>query len=312
MGVPNYQAFLLPILKTAAKGEIAFREMAEQSFDMLRLSEEDRAEMIPSGQMSTAFNRAGWARTYLSKAGLLERTRRSHYRATPEGMKVLAEGHDALNVTYLRRFPSFQAFKERAQADDPQAADSSEEHALRPLESSESEGFTPDDLIRQAYARLEGVLAEELLQRILDAPPAFFETVVVQLLLAMGYGGTRADAGRALGRSGDGGVDGVIDEDALGLDRVYVQAKRYAAGATVGPGAVQAFFGALDNFKAAKGLLVTTSSFTKGAMDTAERFSKRVVLIDGYKLTRLMIRYGVGCRVEETLKIMKIDEDFFE
>ncbi|MGO4838310.1 restriction endonuclease, partial [Rhizobiaceae sp. 2RAB30] len=163
-----------------------------------------------------------------------------------------------------------------------------------------------------AHRKIEAALAEDLLHRVRIAPPDFFERLIVNLLLAMGYGGSAVEAGRALGRSGDDGIDGVIDQDELGLDRVYIQAKRYAAGNSVGSGAIRDFFGSLDRHKAAKGLFVTASSFTTSARDTAEYLSKRIVLIDGEQLTRLMIRHNVGCRIEESLHVRKVDEDFFE
>jgi restriction system protein len=165
--------------------------------------------------------------------------------------------------------------------------------------------------MRGAHRQIEASLAQELLDRISKAPPEFFERLMVNLLLSMGYGGSTADAGRALGRSGDDGVDGVIDQDALGLDRVYMQAKRYATGNNIGAGAIRDFFGSLDRHKATKGLFVTTSGFSPSAREMAEFLSKRIVLIDGEQLTKLMIRY-VGCRVEESLDIRKIDEEFFE
>lgn len=166
--------------------------------------------------------------------------------------------------------------------------------------------------MRQARDRMDADLAQDMLDRIVNAPPEFFEKLVVKLLTSMGYGGSIEDAGRALGRSGDGGVDGVIDEDALGLDRIYVQAKRYKDGNPVGPGAIRDFFGALDQFKAGKGLFVTTSSFSSSSASTAAGLSKRIVLIDGQQLTRLMIKYEVGCRVEEQLAIKRLDEEFFD
>jgi restriction system protein len=166
--------------------------------------------------------------------------------------------------------------------------------------------------MRAAHRRIETALGQDLLDRVRAAPPDFFERLIVNLLLAMGYGGSTEEAGRALGRSGDDGVDGVIDQDALGLDQVYVQAKRYAIGNTVGPGAIRDFFGSLDRHKAAKGLFVTTSNFSGSARETADYLSKRIVLIDGEHLTRLMIRHNIGCRIEETLHICKLDEDFFE
>ena len=171
--------------------------------------------------------------------------------------------------------------------------------------------LTPDKVIRSAYGELHQALSSELMSKILSAPPDFFERLVVQLLVAMGYGGSAIEAGRALGKSGDGGVDGVIDQDALGLDRIYVQAKRYTD-SKVSSGEIRDFFGSLDRFKATKGLFVTTSSFSPSAKETAELLSKRIVLIDGPQLTRLMIRFDIGCRVEETIQIKKLDEEFFE
>jgi restriction system protein len=167
--------------------------------------------------------------------------------------------------------------------------------------------------MRKAHREIEGALAQDLLDRVRNATPEFFERLIVNLLLSMGYGGTRADqAGRTLGRSGDDGVDGVIDQDALGLDRVYIQAKRYAAGNSIGSGAIRDFFGSLDRHKATKGLFVTTSTFSHSAKETAEFLSKRIVLIDGDHLARLMVKQNVGCRIEDTLHIKKIDEEFFE
>lgn len=300
MAIPNFQAFMLPVLKVAAQGEQHIQEFFRKVPEAMGLTEADRAELIPSGKTSTVNSRVGWARTYLTKAGLMKRMERGVYVITEEGRRVLAEGPSHIDIAYLRRFPSFVAFQDGEADEETQA----------PVPGTDQ--LTPDEAMRQAYSRLESELSSELLQRILASPPDFFERLVVRLLIAMGYGGSVSSAGRALGRSGDGGVDGVIDQDALGLDRVYVQAKRYGEEHSVGPGAVQAFFGALDNFKAAKGLFVTTSSFTDGARQTAEPFSKRIVLIDGREFARLMIRHGVGCREEETFRIMKIDEDFFD
>jgi restriction system protein len=172
--------------------------------------------------------------------------------------------------------------------------------------------LTPDELIRQSHRQLEDQLGLELLSRVQSSPPEFFERLVVQLLVAMGYGGSAIDAGRALGRSGDGGVDGVIDQDSLGLDRIYVQAKRYSSSNVVGAPAIRDFFGSLDRFKAAKGLFVTTSSFSSAARETAEFLSKRIVLVDGRHLTALMIRFNVGCRIAETVTLKRLDEEYFE
>jgi len=216
---------------------------------------------------------------------------------------VLAGNPERIDNRFLSRFEEFRQFSARS------AQSTDQEVVPEPADVTEQ---TPDEVMRAAYRRIEAALAEELLDRVRAAPPDFFERLIVNLLLAMGYGGSAADAGRALGRSGDDGVDGVIDQDALGLDRVYIQAKRYAAGNSVGPGAIRDFFGSLDRHKAAKGLFVTTSTFTGSARETADYLSKRIVLIDGEQLTRLMIRHNVGCRIEDVLHVKKIDEDFFE
>jgi len=171
---------------------------------------------------------------------------------------------------------------------------------------------TPDELMRTAHEQIDTALAQDILERIHEDPPDFFERLIVTLLLNMGYGGSRENAGRILGQSGDGGVDGVVDQDALGLDRLYIQAKRYKAGNNISAGAIRDFFGSLDRHKAAKGLFVTTSNFSVAAKETAELLSKRIVLIDGEKFARLMIRHNVGCRIAETLHVKRIDEDFFD
>jgi restriction system protein len=205
----------------------------------------------------------------------------------------------------LSQFEEFQQFKERSTKDT-----SEEPHPI--AQTFESQRATPDEVMRVAHRQIEETLAQELLDRIQKAPPDFFERLMVNLLLKMGFGGSAADAGRALGRSGDDGVDGVIDQDVLGLDRIYIQAKRYATGNKIGPGAIRDFFGSLDRHKAAKGLFVTTSAFSSSARETADFLSKRIVLIDGEQLTKLMIRHDVGCRVEDTLAIKRIDDDFFD
>lgn len=214
---------------------------------------------------------------------------------------MLAASPQRIDISFLKQFPAFLTFREASSSPEASAAPDTVESKL-----------TPDEQMRQARDRIEADLGQDILSKISAAPPEFFEKVVVKLLTSMGYGGSVSDAGRALGRSGDGGVDGVIDEDALGLDRIYVQAKRYKDGNPVGPGAIRDFFGALDQFKANKGLFVTTSTFTSSAVSTAAGLSKRIVLIDGQMLARLMTRYEVGCRVEEQLYIKRLDEEFFE
>ncbi len=303
MPVPDYQTLMLPVLRATASGEMRVGDVVEAVSASLGLSPDDRAQMIPSGSMSLIANRVHWAKTYLSKAGLLHATRRGHFAITPRGSEVLQRGLVRIDNAVLRQFAEFREFTKR-----PEAATSATEPAVSVAEPSE----TPSEQMRSAHKRIQDTLAQELLDRIRAAPPAFFERLVVLLLVRMGFGGSFEQAGRAIGRSGDHGVDGVIDQDVLGLDRVYVQAKRYDDGNTVGSGAIRDFFGSLDRHRASKGLFVTTSSFTVSARETAEQLSKRMVLVDGEMLARMMIAHDVGCRVEDTLHIKKLDEDFFE
>lgn len=308
MAIPDFQTLMLPVLRLTAEGETRTSDCVERLADAVGLTAEERTHLLPSGRQTTFANRIHWAVAYLGKAGLVERTRRAHYRATQRGREVLAAPPERIDIRFLSRFPEFQRYR------DAEAEAAKETGTPAPPASLEAETvLTPDEVMRTAHRQLEAALADDLLQRIRAASPAFFERVVVRLLIAMGYGGSVADIDRALvGGSGDGGVDGVIDQDLLGLDRIYVQAKRYAEGNSVGSGAIRDFFGSLDRYKASKGLFVTTSTFTQSARETAELLSKRLVLIDGTQLARLLIRHGVGCRVVETLHIKTLDEEFFD
>ena len=307
MTVPVFQDLTLPVLHASANGDIAMRDVVEKLREELRLSDEDASELLPSGRQTRFANRVHWAKAYLGMADLIASTGRGRFTITAEGKKVLAQSPTRIDIKFLEQFPTFRDRRAGAGRDD------SEEVAdAAPTRSTEQSNLTPDDIMRAAERRLRGDLAAELLERILTAPPEFFERLIVRLLTAMGYGGSAVEAARAIGKSGDGGVDGVVDQDALGLDRVYIQAKRYATNNPVGAGAVRDFFGSLDRFKATKGLFVTTSSFTQSARETSDFLSKRIVLIDGVQLTKLMIRYDVGCRIEETLFIKRLDEEFFD
>lgn len=307
MPSPDYQTLMLPVLKTASLGETRISEAVEKLANHLGLTDDERATLVPSGKQTVFSNRVHWAKTYLAKAGLVEATRRGHFIITTRGKKVIDSQPAKIDNAFLGQFEEFRLFKEKSVSNGGGGSD-------QPQASSSlvSQPDTPDEIMRAAYRQIELSLAQDLLDRIQSAPPAFFERLIVSLLIGMGYGGSAADAARALGRSGDDGVDGVIDQDALGLDRVYIQAKRYATGSNIGPGAIRDFFGSLDRHKAAKGLFVTTSTFSSSARETAEFLSKRIVLLDGEQLTRLMIRHNVGCRVEDTLHIKKVDEEFFE
>lgn len=308
MAIPDFQTLMLPVLRTAEAGEVKISDVVELLAEQFELSPEERSELLPSGKQTTFANRVHWAKSYLGKAGLVELTRRAHFRISERGRKILADPPERIDIRFLDQFPEFVAFRDSSNV----GVDKDSDGGPAAVEVVQTTGMTPDEVIRKAHGQLEDEIGQDLLARVVAAPPDFFERLIVQLLIAMGYGGSAADAGRALGKSGDGGVDGVIDQDALGLDRIYVQAKRYADGNNVGSGAIRDFFGSLDRFKAAKGLFVTTSAFSSSAKETAEFLSKRIVLIDGRQLARLMIRYNVGCRVEETIYLKKVDEEFFE
>lgn len=304
MPIPDYQTLMISVLKAASGGEVRISDVIERLADEYQLTEAERAQMLPSGRITLFRNRVAWAKTYLKQAGLIQQTRRAHFELSDRGKKALASGAKIDN-RYLSQFPEFQAFKVRSRQDD---ATEETEEAVAPEPSATA---TPDEIMRGAYRQITDQLRDELLERVLESSPAFFEKLIVQLLVSMGFGGGVETAGKALGQSGDGGVDGVIDQDSLGLDRVYIQAKRYAPDKKIGPSAIRDFFGSLDRFKAAKGVFVTTSDFTKDAEQTAEYLSKRIVLINGRRLGDLMIQHGVGCRTEQTLEIKKVDEDFF-
>lgn len=306
MAIPDFQTLMLPVLRSSEMDEVRISDVVQSLADKFQLTEDERSELLPSGKQTTFANRVHWAKSYLGKAGLVKLTKRAHFQITDRGRDVLANTPEKIDTRFLEQFPEFVVFRETSNGTDNGGK------ASAAVEVVQVSGMTPDEIIRKAHAELDGELSLDLLARVIAAPPEFFERLVVQLLLAMGYGGSTSDAGRALGKSGDGGVDGVIDQDALGLDRIYVQAKRYSDGNNVGSGAIRDFFGSLDRFKAAKGLFVTTSAFSPSARETADFLSKRIVLIDGRQLAKLMIRFNVGCRVEETIELKKVDEEFFE
>ncbi len=308
MAIPDYETLMLPVLKVAGDGqEHRIGDVVDQLARDFALTEGERQQILPSGKQATFANRVGWAKTYLVQAGLLEATKRAHFKITDRGKKSLAEGPPRIDNKYLSQFAEFVQFKERGRVTGTEALTGADETATAPPHAE-----TPDELLRGTVKHIEAALKKELLDRVLAAPPAFFERLIVALLLAMGYGGSREEAGRIVGRSGDGGIDGVIDQDALGLDRVYVQAKRYRAENAVSEPEIRAFSGSLGAAKANKGVFVTTSYFTQPAQNFAERHPCKIVLIDGERLAALMIRHNVGVRIDETLYLKKVDEDFFE
>ncbi|HBQ48144.1 MAG TPA: restriction endonuclease [Hyphomonas atlantica] len=301
--VPNFQELMRPVLECASSGEVKIGDVVEQVADKLALSQEDRDLLLPSGRQTRFANRVHWAKSYLKQAGLVKATKRGHFIITDRGRQALDDQAVAIDKSYLEQFEEYQDFQARTR-------DTADGGAGN--QSDLDDSATPDEVLRAAHKKINAALSAELLDRLRDASPAFFENLIVELLLAMGYGGSSEDAGRALGQSGDNGVDGVIDQDPLGVDQIYVQAKRYAEGNNIGPGAIRDFFGALNLKRAQKGIFVTTSSFSPEAQKTAGDLGMRIVLIDGAELARLMIRYNIGCRDEDVLHLKKIDEEFFE
>jgi restriction system protein len=307
MSIPDYETLMLPLLNIAGDGkEHKIGDTMLQLADDFGLTEDERQQLLPSGKQAVFANRVHWARTYLVQAGLLEATKRAHIKITGRGRKALAEAPSRVDNEYLSQFEEFIQFRTRNRTSESLSSASAAEASVAPKLTQ-----TPDELLRNTVSQIEAALGKELLDRILAAPPAFFEGTIVRLLLAMGYGGSRDGAGQIVGRSGDGGIDGVIDQDALGLDRVYVQAKRYAIDNAVSEPEIRAFSGSLGAAKANKGVFVTTSYFTQPAQSFAERHPFRIVLIDGVQLAELMIRHNVGVRIDETLYLKKVDEDFF-
>ena len=280
-----------------------------QSSDLAKefnLTDEERAELLPSGKQAIFTNRVQWAKTYLVKAGVLQATKRGHFTITERGREVLAQNPRRIDNSFLDQFEEFRQFRNAARL----PADSETEGSAQRHRRSKRQ--PPEERVESASKEIEEDLRAELLDRVLKMSPTFFEKVVVDLLLAMGYGGAGADSGRRIGRTGDGGVDGVIDEDALGLDIVYIQAKRYAPGNVVGVDKVREFSGAMEERGATKGVLVTTSHFAPAARAFAERVPKRLILVDGKELSRLLVRYSVGVRAVRTVELKKVDLDYFE
>ncbi len=304
MPIPDYQSAMLRLLNFYSdNGVHSLREAVDRLAREFKLTDEELRQLLPSGRQATFLNRLGWARTYMSKAGLLTVVKRGHFKISEAGLKVLAEKPARIDVEFLRRFPSFVQFKNLRHTDEADPASSRTEELL--IESKDS----PEERIESAHAELKRALASELLTRIHAAPPEFFERLVVELMLKMGYGGSRQDAGKAIGRSGDGGIDGIINEDRLGLDSIYLQAKRWEG--SVGRPEIQKFAGALAEHRAKKGVFITTSTFSKEALASATKHDARIVLIDGEKLATLMIDHGLGVTLEASYDVKRIDSDYF-
>lgn len=307
MPIPDYQTLMLPLLKFASDGnERKFREAIEALAEEFGLSDEERAELLPSGSQPVFDNRVGWAKTYLKQAGLLASPRRGIFQITQPGSALLSTGPTFVGLETLDKYDDFRAFRSRRRAGNNEASETPETPAPDPSPRT----ATPEDQLASAYQRLRHDLEAELLEQVKSASPAFFERIVIDLLVKMGYGGSRRDAGRAIGRSGDGGIDGIIKEDKLGLDVIYVQAKRWEG--TVGRPEIQKFAGALQGHRANKGVFITTSSYSREAVEYSRLINTKIILIDGIELTGLMIDHNVGISSVGVYEVKKVDTDYFE
>jgi len=306
MAVPDYQSVMLPLLKFAEerKTEISTDEAVEALATSLGLTEDDLKEMLPSGLQRTFVNRIGWATTYMKKANLLEATRRGYYRITPRGQELLRKKPATINVKTLKQYPEFLEFQKLK-------GTRSGEKTTTAKESLDASTATPSEALEAAYENLRDELIDELLTKLKQSSPSFFERIVVELLVKMGYGGSRADAGKAIGKSGDGGIDGIIKEDKLGLDVVYIQAKRWDNNPVGRPDVMQ-FAGALQAQKANKGIFITTSRFTEDARGYVSQIGSKIVLIDGERLSHLMVEHDVGVSTVSLYPVKKIDADYFD
>jgi restriction system protein len=302
MGIPDYQEIMLPLLKMAGDGQ---DHSLQAAYDLLasefKLTDEERKELLPSGRQATFENRVGWARLYLEKAKLLEKPKRAHFCLTERGQQVLEEKPSEINVKYLKKFSEFSDFYYRRY------------DKSKPMDTTTDDSpsvTTPEETLEQAYQNLRINLAQDLLDTIKNCSASFFESLVVDLLVKMGYGGSRKEAGQAIGKAGDEGIDGIIKEDRLGLDIIYIQAKKWDN--TVGRPEVQKFAGALQGKRAKKGIFLTTSNFSRAALEYASSIDIKIILIDGERLAELMIDHNVGVTPVASYKIKRIDSDYFD
>lgn len=306
MAIPDYQTIMLPLLRKLSDGNAyPLKELIEILAREFHLSDDDLNELLPSGQSFMFSNRVGWARTYLKKAGLIESPKRGIVSITPRGMDVLKRKPKEINNALLKQFPEFVQFQNYKKEEIDSAVTFNGE-------DNQSESQTPEETIENAYQTIRQSLALEILDTVRKLSPIFFERLVVELLVKMGYGGSMKDAGKAIGKTGDEGIDGTIKEDKLGLDIIYIQAKRWQAGNIVGRPELHKFVGALAGQGAKKGIFITTSSFTKDALNYVPRNETKIVLIDGEHLAQLMIDYNLGVASQRIYEVKRLDSDYFE
>ncbi len=300
--IPDYQTLMLPVLKSVADGkEHKFREIADSIAKNFGLTEEELGCLLPSGNQSIFDNRVGWAKTYLKKACLIEYKGKGVLKITERGKQVLKDSPQKIDNKFLKQYDEFNDFQNKV---NPKEEKQETE--------TDYKNQTPEELIETAFHDFQKSLAEELLDKIRNVSPSFFEKLVVALLVKMGYGGSIKDAGQAIGRTGDEGIDGIIKEDKLGLDVIYIQAKRWKENNVIGRPEIQKFVGALAGQGAKKGVFITASSFTKEALDYKPMNDTKVILIDGMKLANLMIEYNLGVAQMHCYELKKLDNDYFD
>lgn len=300
MTIPDFQTIMLPFLQFSSDRQLHTPKQATDALaKVFKLTAEEVDKLLPSGQPMFV-NRVGWVKTHLKKAGLIDYPQRGQFQITQRGLDVLKESPKTIDMKYLNRFLDYQEFR-KVNKDIKEEEETVETPAQ----------LTPEETIQNAYKEIRAGLADDLLDYVIKSSPAFFEKLVVELLVSMGYGGTQENAARAVGKSGDDGIDGIIDEDKLGLDSIYIQAKRYQREAKIGVHFIRDFIGALQGFKANKGVFLTTASFTKEAADFVSKVQSRVVLIDGQKLANLMIDHGIGVSTRMNYEIKQLDTDYF-
>lgn len=299
--IPDYQSIMLPLLELISDGkEHKMRNVTDELAIKLGVSEIEQKELLPSGAAPVFYNRTAWAKTYLKKAGLIDSPKQGSILISKRGLEVLKKKPSSINVKFLKQFPEFVEFQ-TSKREDEMDSEISEEQSMQ----------TPEELLETAYQKIRKSLASELINKVVELSPSFFEKLVVELLVKMGYGGSIKDAGKAMGKSGDEGIDGTIKEDKLGLDIIYIQAKRWKQGNVVGRPELQKFVGALAGQGAKKGIFITTSSFTKEAIEYTPKNETKIVLIDGHQLAQLMIDYNLGCTPQQIYEVKKMDSDYF-
>ena len=303
MAIPTYEECMLPLMKIAEDGkEHLFREATDALINQFNLTEKEKQELLPSGSAFVINNRIGWARTYLTKAGLLLKTKRGYFRISEEGKKLLQKEPAFINTKMLKEYDAFNEFQTTKEPDNSE--NNKTEHNIQ-------QSITPHELLESGYLSIKDELADELLSTIKNISPSKFEKLVIDLLVKMGYGGSIKEAATVVGKSGDEGIDGIIKEDKLGLDVIYIQAKKWDSG-TIGRPEIQKFAGALLGKKAKKGIFITTSTFTNEAKKYVTDIDAKIILLDGKQLTELMIENNLGVSTQDVYTIKRIDSDYFE